>query len=146
MEVHGTVVYKTRRLQQNYTKVKHRSKLIYTPSRLSNPQIAHLALYSNMSAIPIRYINATGKTDFEVLVFAKNFSNTTPQSYYAAWQVLRAQTTSEFEYPVDIHIEINYKEQAQKVTGGPFHADLGSTWEITQESKISTAILTEGIA
>ena len=71
-------------------------------------------------SIPIRYINCTGKTDFQVLVFTKNFSVNTPETYHAAWQILNA----------NIEIGACYEQGSQKILAGPFTAELVSTWEI----------------
>ncbi len=94
--------------------------------------------------IPIRYVNKTGKSDFEVVVFTKNFSTNTPQTYYCAWQILRGQTSVKFVYPVTTAIGATYKERGQEISAGPFDAELGSTWRISQESGQSTAVLKEG--
>ena len=96
-------------------------------------------------SIPLRYINKTGKTDFQVLVFTKNFSTNTPETYYAAWQILRAQSEVDFAYPVDIEIGASYKQGSQKIIAGPFTAELGSTWQITQPSADATATLKAGM-
>ena len=91
--------------------------------------------------IPIKYINATTNVDFEVVVFTKNFSTNTPKTYYAAWQILRGQTSVQFVYPVAMAVGATYKSGGQLITAGPFPAKLGSTWEITQESAADTAVL-----
>ena len=93
--------------------------------------------------IPIKYVNATTSTDFEVVVFTKNFSTNTPQVYYVAWQILRAQTSAQFIYPVTTAVGATYHTGGQLVTAGPFPAELGSTWEITQNSINATAVLTK---
>ena len=41
--------------------------------------------------IEIRYINATSKVDFAVVVFTKNFSVLTHKMFYSALQVLKGQ-------------------------------------------------------
>ena len=94
--------------------------------------------------IPIKYINATGKTDFEVVVFTKNFNVNTPRVYYAAWQILRAQNAVQFKYPVSLSVGATYQTGGQTIFAGPFEAKLGSTWEITQDSIDSAAVLKEG--
>ena len=91
--------------------------------------------------IPIKYVNATTNTDFEVVVFTKNFSTNTPKTYYAAWQILRAQTSVQFVYPVSTAVGATYTSGGQIITAGPFPAKLGSTWEITQDSMNATAVL-----
>ena len=91
--------------------------------------------------IPIKYINATSSTDFEVVVFTKNFNTNTPEIYYCAWQVLRGQTSVQFIYPVSTGVGATYKSEGQIITAGPFPAPQGSTWEITQDSQNDTAVL-----
>ena len=93
--------------------------------------------------IPIKYINSTRNTDFEVVVFTKNFSTDTPKTYYAAWQILRGQTSVQFIYPVSMGVGATYTSGGQFITAGPFPAKLGSSWEITQESASDTAVLKE---
>ena len=91
--------------------------------------------------IPIRYVNCTGKTDFEVVVFTKNYNTNTPKTHYAAWKVLRRQSSVEFIYPVSMAVGVTCKLGGQQITAGPFPAKLGSTWEISQDVISSTAIL-----
>ena len=95
--------------------------------------------------IPIEFINSTGKTDFKVVVFTKNFSTNTPETVYAAWQVISVQTSSSFVYPVSTSVEAKYDIGGQTNDMGPFPATLGSTWEIRQESKSGTPTLNEGL-
>ena len=97
-----------------------------------------------LSDIAIKYINSTGNTDFQVVVFTKNFSTNTPKIYYCAWQVLRAQTSVQFVYPVSMAVGATYTQGGQLITAGPFPAPLGSTWEIKQDSATSTAVLSQG--
>ena len=94
--------------------------------------------------IAIKYVNATGNTDFQVVVFTKNFSTNTPMIYYAAWQVLRGQTSVQFVYPVSMSVGATYQQGGQTITAGPFPAELGTTWEISQSKSTSTAVLEEG--
>ena len=93
--------------------------------------------------IPIKYINATRNTDFEVVVFTKNFNTNKPTIYYAAWQILRGQSSVQFVYPVSMSVGAIYTSGGQVITAGPFPAKLGSSWEITQESAAATAVLKE---
>ncbi len=96
-----------------------------------------------MDDIPIKYVNGTGSTDFQVVVFSKNFSQNTPVSVYLAWQVLRAQTSVQFTYPSSIEVGASFKTGGQTITAGPFAAKLGSTWEILQPLRNNTAELRE---
>lgn len=93
--------------------------------------------------IPIKYINATTHTDFEVVVFTKNFNVNTPKVYYAAWQVLKGQSSVQFIYPVSCAVGCTYKSGGQLIMAGPFPAKLGTTWEIIQEDINDTAVLKE---
>ncbi len=94
--------------------------------------------------IVIKYVNKTGKTDFEVVVFTKNFSTNTPMTYYCAWQILRGQNNVQFVYPVTTAIGATYNKGGLEISSGPFPAELGTTWTISQESDESTAVLEEG--
>ena len=98
-----------------------------------------------MTDIQIEFINSTGNTDFQVVVFTKNFSTNTPETIYAAWQVISVQTSSSFLYPVSTSVEAKYDIGGQTNDMGPFPATLGSTWEIRQESKSGTPTLNEGL-
>ena len=86
-------------------------------------------------SIEIEYHNNTGNTDFEVVIFTKNFNVNNPRTYYVAWQVVRAQTKSNFRYPVELCVGATYESAGQKISAGPFPAPLGSTWEITQPAR-----------
>ena len=94
--------------------------------------------------IPIKYVNATSNTDFEAVVFTKNYNTNTPKTYYCAWQILRGQTSVQFVYPVSTAVGAVYSQGGQIITAGPFPAELGSTWQITQESAKDTAVLSKG--
>ncbi len=93
--------------------------------------------------IQIKYVNSTTRTDFEVMVFTKNYSTRTPKTYYCAWHVLRGQTSVAFNYPVHLAVGATYQENSLKISSGPFHAHLGSSWRITQEKINDTAVLSE---
>ena len=98
----------------------------------------------NRNRIPIRYINNTGKVDFEVMVFTKNYNTKTPQIYYVAWQVLRAQSCVEFSFSSDIAIGASYKDNGQTIKAGPFLAESGTTWTIVQNDRRDTVVLSKG--
>ena len=83
--------------------------------------------------INIRYINATTRVDFAVVVFSKNFSIATPDAYYEAWHVLKGHSSVDFVYPVSTSVGAKYEDNGQVITSGPFPAEPGTTWEITQE-------------
>ncbi len=93
-------------------------------------------------AINIKYSNKTSHTDFEVMVFTKNYSTRSPKTYYVAWQVLRGQTAVYFKYPLDtLEVGATYQESGLRIVSGPFHADVGSSWRITQPKPTDTALL-----
>ena len=94
--------------------------------------------------IPIRYINNTGKVDFEVMVFTRNYNTKTPKIYYVAWHVLRAQSVVDFSFSSTISVGAFYKVNALVVKAGPFVAESGSTWTIVQNDRWDTAVLTKG--
>ena len=89
--------------------------------------------------IPVRFINATSKSDFEVVVFTKNFSAKTV--YYSVLEVLKTQGSAQFVFPASVSIGATYQNGGQSVTVGPFPAQVGSTWQITQDTPSSTAVL-----
>ena len=94
--------------------------------------------------INIAYVNATGQTDFDVVVFTKNFNVNTPKVYYVAWKVLRAQNEADFVFPVSMEVGATYTSSGTTNKAGPFPAELGSTWSIAQEPASATATLTQG--
>lgn len=96
-----------------------------------------------MDDIPVKYVNGTKSTDFQVVVFSKNFSMISPTVSYSAWQVLNAQTSVQFTYTESVSVGATYKTSGQIITAGPFSTDLGSTWEIKQPLKTDTAELTQ---
>ena len=94
--------------------------------------------------IRIKYVNDTNDTDFQVVVFTKNFSMNTPETHYTAWQILQAHSSVQFIYPASTAVGATYTNGGQLITAGPFPAPVGSTWEITQPSVNDAAILTQG--
>ena len=92
--------------------------------------------------IPIKFVNATGNTNFQVIVFTKNFSKNTPSTCYCAWKILTVQSSAQFTYPTSASIAASYVHGGQKITAGPFPAAMGSTWEVTQPNY--TAELRQG--
>ena len=88
------------------------------------------------SDIPITYVNGTGKTDFPTLVLSGND---------VAWYVINTQTSAEFVYPDQSQVGAKYEVNGVTNMSGPFNANPGSSWTITQEDANSAAILAEGI-
>ncbi|XP_019863959.1 PREDICTED: uncharacterized protein LOC109593212 [Amphimedon queenslandica] len=93
------------------------------------------------SNIKISYVNATGNTDFAVVVFTKNFNVNTPKVYYSAWKILRAQSQVDFVYPVSLGVGVEYTTSTGLHRAGPFPAELGSTWELSHDTITSTPSL-----
>ncbi len=98
------------------------------------------------SDIKIKYINNTKKTDFDVMVFTKNYSTRTPKIYFVAWQILRGQSSVSFNYPGNVEVGVSYQSSGLSVVAGPFPAYLGSTWKIVQPLPTDTAVLSHSKA
>ena len=97
------------------------------------------------SPVDIRYKNETANTDFQVMVFSRNYaSNVGGQPSYAAWEVLRRQTEVRFKYTAEISVGATYRTEDQEIISGPFGAKLGTTWSVNQSSVTATAELLEG--
>ena len=99
------------------------------------------SLLSAREGIPIKFINNTGKTDRDVIIFSKTPNHSEP--VYVAWQILRCQTSVDLMYPFGFQVGTSYTKGIQSVNCGPFDAELGSTWEMRQHTQSSVAILTE---
>ncbi|XP_011404630.2 PREDICTED: cytoplasmic dynein 1 heavy chain 1-like [Amphimedon queenslandica] len=93
------------------------------------------------SNIKVSYVNATGNTDFAVVVFTKNFNVNTPKVYYSAWKILRAQSQVDFVYPVSLGVGVVYTTSTGLHKAGPFPAELGSTWELSHDTITTTPSL-----
>lgn len=92
--------------------------------------------------IPIKFINTTGKVDFDIVLFTKTFSNNSVP-VFVAWQILRCQTSVSLIYPHSVEVGSSFTHGIQLVSCGPFNAEVGTTWEIRQESKASSPMLIE---
>lgn len=95
--------------------------------------------------IEVKYVNMTGHTQFQVLVFTKNFNTNSIDDCHVAWEVIRAETSSEFLYPIDCQVGVSYRDADKLLTCGPFRAKMGSTWNVTKEKKNGVAIMKEGM-
>lgn len=113
--------------------------------------------------IPIKYINATGSVDFQVVAFTRDYTdppndsnsnstdgvtvitNDNDMDYkYVAWQVFNAETEVDFVYPSAVYVGMYYKTGILTMKAGPFRAKLGSSWEIVQpETPDEVTILQE---
>jgi len=92
--------------------------------------------------VPIKFINNTGNTDRDVIVFSKNLPNES-EPVYVAWQILRCQTSVDLLYPLSFQVGTCYTKGIQSVHCGPFDAGLGSIWEMRQQSQASVPLLVE---
>ncbi len=91
---------------------------------------------------PIKFVNKTGKTDRDVIIFSKSHPKQS-EPVYVAWQVLRCQTSVDLVYPLDFQVGTSYTKGIQSVNCGPFDTQLGTVWEMRQHSQASVAILVE---
>ena len=85
--------------------------------------------------IKIRYINATSKVDFAVVVFTKKtsvFQHLKCSMQLDKFSKDNVLLISFIQSPHQLELH-NYEENGQIITSGPFPAELGTTWEITQE-------------
>ena len=99
-----------------------------------------MSLYKDVA---VKYINATGAVDFEVVVSTNNYDTQSEANLDIAWQVLKAQTSSQFVYPVSSSVAASYRSSGQKITAGPFPADPGTSWYIKQDLQTDTAVLSQ---
>ena len=93
--------------------------------------------------ILITYYNKAGHADFDVLVIIKNYTSQSTKQY-VGWQILRGQSSVDFTFSAMIQVGASYKHQGQDIKCGPFNAEMGSIWEIIQETEDSTAVLRKG--
>lgn len=101
--------------------------------------------YPLITSIPIAYYNKTGSVDFDVLVFTKNSSLSTPVDYHVAWQVLRGETSVHFNYPLKMQVGARFYNKGQKILCGPHDTNPGTTWEIIHKRPDATPELIRGI-
>ncbi len=136
--MHSKCINLSLRKQNNIKKSKH---LFFTVTASTSTP----AMPMSTTDIPIKYINDTGSTDFSVVVFTKNFSVDTPKTYFAAWEVIRVQTSSGFVYPITTSVGASYQHHDQHNTMGPFGAEPGSTWEINQNNPATAPLIMPGL-
>ena len=101
---------------------------------------------SSNKGIPFKYINATNKVGFDVIVYTKNYFTPldTARQCYVAWQILRGQTSVSSIFPEGVEIGSTYNNDCQWISCGPFKAKPGSTWEMQQDTRDSTPVLEQG--
>lgn len=91
------------------------------------------------------YLNKTGRNDFAVAVFAKNEDLNAVDTPFVAWQLLRAQTSAKFVYPVQVCVGAYWESDGVSVHSGPLPAAAGSTWVFNCPTQESVGTLEEGI-
>ncbi len=94
--------------------------------------------------IPITYRNNTGRNDFEVVVFTQNENPNAIDTPFVAWKVLKAQTSAQFVYPVEVAVGATWSKDGVTNFAGPFSANLGSTWRLTMDTPDSSPDLVDG--
>lgn len=95
------------------------------------------------SRIKIKYVNATRELNHQVVIFAKGQSMIS--RHFVAWKVMKTETCEEFYYPMTAEVAAMYEHEDLSVMCGPFKADEGSMWHISQEDMASPPSLVEGI-
>ncbi len=88
-------------------------------------------------SIPICFINETGKNDFTVNIYASKYSR-------EPWRSINAQSSATFGYDTSVEVGASYSENGLYVVSGPFPAEVGSVWQVKQDSPRVTAILSLG--
>ncbi len=99
---------------------------------------------NKLKDISVKYYNLTGDTDFDVMVYAKNYSKYFPSYEQVAWRILRGQGCVNFVYPCKFQVGARYFCQSQIVRCGPIDAEPGTTWEVIHESPTDTPVLRQG--
>ena len=95
-----------------------------------------------MADVPVLYVNSTGKTDFDVVVFTQNYHPDAPPSPYIAWQVLKGDTKSQsFKYPANLQVGAIYRDGRRILEEASFDKWM---WSLSQDTSDSTPVLTEG--
>ena len=99
--------------------------------------------------VHIEYHNQSQNPKILVVVASKNVSEQLHESEkdtLVAWKVLATQTKIIFRYPQATEVGATYKfaHAHEIVMSGPFKADPGSHWRITQESMHEAPLLLEG--
>ena len=96
------------------------------------------------SDIPITYYNQTGQNNFEVVVFTKNENPSAIDTPFVAWRVLKAQTSAQFVYPVNVAVGATWTDGGVTSSAGPIVSSLGATWVLTQKTSESPPNLKDG--
>lgn len=96
--------------------------------------------------VPIEYRNESKDPKVVVVVASKNVS---PQDSdgekLVAWKILATQTKIFFSYPKATQVGCFYKHDHEIIVSGPFLADPGSSWKISQDSRYEAPLLLEGL-
>ena len=104
---------------------------------------------SESKDVPIQVINETiNPSGVKVVIFAKNASAQSPESYHWPWQILNLSTPGSVEtlvYPAESSIEARWSGIGlHPFLVGPFPVEPGSMWEILQPKESDTPVLQQG--
>ena len=78
-----------------------------------------------------------------VVVFTKNEDPNAIDTPFVAWNTLKAQTSSEFTYPVNVAVGAQWIKDRVICRSGPFSAAPGSTWEMNMPDPQSSPHMLE---
>ncbi len=96
-------------------------------------------------AIALQLQNETKDPNIMVVVTAKNVSEQEKdQDQLVAWKVLTTQSIVFFSYPKSTKVSASFKRDDEVIMSGPFPAEPGSQWKITQENIKGAPILEKG--
>lgn len=94
--------------------------------------------------IKITVLNKTSKQDFTICVFARNDSINAVDCPFIVWHTIQTQSKAEFVYPVKMGVGARFRTwQGIHNQCGPFVANAGSTWEVSQRHNDGCVIMTE---
>ncbi len=89
--------------------------------------------------------NKTDDPNVVVVVTARNVSDQdSDQDKLVAWKILVTQTSVSFKYPKVTGVGAFFMRDEDVITSGPFPAEPGSHWKITQENMKGAPTLEEG--
>ena len=95
--------------------------------------------------VPIEYRNQSGDPKIVVVVASRNVSRQdSNKDKLVAWKILATQTKIFFSYPKTTQVGSFYKHDHEIIMSGPFSAELGSSWTITQDNIHEAPLLLEG--
>ncbi len=96
-------------------------------------------------SIKIIFLNGTNDPNVVVVVTARNASDP-DKDKLVAWKILVTQTSVSFEYPKETDVGAFFTRDEDVITSGPFPAEPGSHWKITQENEKGASTLNKGMS